>query len=259
MVRTFRSIFVVTLVAALMCVAAGGAFAAKGGGGKGSHGGGGNTTTTCVQATPAATIDNTWAWGASGSWGTPGQELTYAIDVLNNDVGCGSSTFVVTLSAPDGFAVSMSAGTITLSSASTGYLFAHVTSPATAVDGDYPLIATVDRVGTAGSTAASSYKVYSSDSLPPSLYWMNPSDGGVLSGTSVYVGFASSDDHAVKKLEVAIDGAVVASAPCDNVASSCQLSYKWSLRGAQGSHTATFTSTDWMGNVATHAATFTVA
>jgi hypothetical protein len=87
---------------------------------------------------------------------------------------------------------------------------------------------------------------------------MNPSDGGALSGRTAYVGFASRDDHAVRKLDVYVDSALVATKLCDNISSDCQLSYKWSLRRVHGQHTATFTSTDWMGNVASQTATFTV-
>ena len=73
----------------------------------------------------------------------------------------------------------------------------------------------------------------------------------MLSGRTTYVGFASSDDHAVKKLEVFLDNALVAAKDCDNIAYECQLSYKWSIRRVHGQHTATFKSTDWMGNVGT--------
>jgi hypothetical protein len=218
----------------------------------------GNSPSGCTSNAPRASIDNTWAWGAPGSWGLPGQKLTYAIDVLNYDIGCGSSNFVVTLSAPDGFSVSMPSSTITLDSASSGYVWANVTSPATAADGNYPLTATVEGAGSSTSAGTSWYKVYSSDTAAPNIYWTNPSDGGALSGRSAYVGFASSDDHAVKKLDLSIDGVSVGSKLCDNVSYECQLSYKWSLRRVRGQHTATYTSTDWMGNVATQTVTFTV-
>jgi hypothetical protein len=223
--------------------------------------GGGGTTSVCTHAAPGASIDNTWAWAAPGSWGMPGQRLTYAIDVVNNDVGCGSSSFVVSLAAPDGFTVSMPSSTITLSSASTGYVWAYVTSPTTAADGDYPLTAMVAQVGSLSAAAASgtsSYKVYSSDTVAPKLFWMNPSDGGALSGRSAYVGFASNDDHAVKQLDLYVDGVSKASKLCDNISSACQVSYNWSIRRVRGQHTATYKSTDWMGNVATQTATFTV-
>jgi hypothetical protein len=221
----------------------------------------GNSLSGCTSNAPRASIDNTWAWGAPGSWGLPGQTLTYAVDVFNYDVDCDSTSFAVSVSAPDGFTVSMPSSTITLSSASTGYVWADVTSPGTAADGDYLLTVSVDRAGSSSSAEASGtsyYKVYSSDTVAPRVYWTNPSDGGALSGRTAYVGFASSDDHAVKELDVSIDGVSVGSTLCDNVSYECQLSYKWSLRRIRGQHTATYTSTDWMGNVATQTVTFTV-
>jgi hypothetical protein len=253
--RVRDRLFIVVAVASSLV------FGVTSGASAGGHGGGGSTT-SCTQGAPRVSIDNTWAWASPGSWGMPGQELRYAIDVFNNDVGCGSSSFVVTLTAPEGVPVSVPAGSISLSSASTGYVWAYVTSPTTAVDGDYPLSATVERVGSSGAlvavTATSYYKVYSSDTVGPRMYWENPSDGGTLSGRTTYVGFASSDDHAVKSLDVTLDGASVASGPCDNTSSDCQLSYKWSIRRVHGIHTATFTSTDWMGNISTQTVTFTV-
>jgi Bacterial Ig domain len=188
----------------------------------------------------------------------PGQELRYAIGVNNKDVGCGSSTFAVRFSAPSGFVVSMPSSSITLKSDSSGYLWAYVTSPATAPDGNYPLSATVQRAGVSSSGASSWYKVYSSDAVPPKLYWMNPADGSAVSGRTTFVGFSSSDDHAVKKLVVYLDDALVAKTVCDGITYDCQVSYKWSTRRVRGHHTATYQSTDWMGNVATQTATFTV-
>jgi hypothetical protein len=191
----------------------------------------------------------------------PGQQLSYAIGVFNNDVGCASSSFAVTASAPNGFTVSMSSSTITVNSASTGYVWAYVTSSLTAADGSYPLTATVVRVGSSSpptSSGTSSYKVYSSDTVAPKLYWTNPADGGTLSGRTANVVFASSDDHSVKQLDLYIDNVSKASRLCDGVSYECQLSYKWSIRRVHGQHTATFTSTDWIGNVATQTVTFTV-
>jgi hypothetical protein len=226
--------------------------------GKGGNGGSTGSTSGCTQSAPRASIDNTWAWGTPGSWGLPGQQLKYAIDVFNNDVGCGSSSFVVKMSAPSGFSVSMPSSTITLNSASSAYVWANVTSPAGAADGDYPLTVTVERAGTPSPATTSWYKVYSTDTLAPKLYWTSPSDGGAVSGRTTYVGFTSNDDHAVKKLDLSLDGVSVGSVLCDNISSDCQVSYKWSIRRVHGQHTATYTSTDWMGNTATQTATFTV-
>jgi hypothetical protein len=211
----------------------------------------------CTPNAPGASIDNTFAWASRGSWGTPGEQLTYAINVFNNDSGCGSSTFGVSMSAPDGFAVSVPS-TVTVSSASSTYVWAHVISPANAPDGDYPLTVTVERVGASSSAAPSYYKVYSTDAVGPKLYWMNPSDGGALSGRTAHVGFGSSDDHVVRQLRIFVDGALVGTKVCDNITYDCHLSYKWSIRRVRGQHTATFESTDAMGNVSTRTSTFTV-
>jgi hypothetical protein len=227
--------------------------------GAASAGGKGNTTTSCTVGQPRVSISNTWAWGAPGSWGMPGQQLSYALNVFNTDVGCGSSSFVVSLTAPNGFSVSIPSSTVTVGSGSSTFAWANVTSPATAADGSYPLTASIARAGSSSApSGTSSYKVYSSDTLAPTQYWTNPSDGGTLSGRSAYVGFSSSDDHAVKELDISIDGASVASTLCSDVTYDCQLSYKWSIRRVNGQHTATYVSTDWMGNVGTRTVTFIV-
>jgi hypothetical protein len=214
------------------------AFAAKGGGNK--------PRTGCTAKTPAVLIDNNWQWGSSGSWGMPGQQLTYAIDVVNYDVGCSNSSFVVSLSAPSGFSVSLATNTITLSSSSSGYLWATITSPSVVADGDHPVTATVQR-GSQSAAAASVYKVYSSDAAAPTLFWANPGDGTTISGRSYGVSVTSSDDHAVRKIDLYIDNSYVSTTACDDLSWSCQLDYNWSPN--VGQHTLTFKSYDWMGNV----------
>ncbi len=202
---------------------------------------------TCTRNAPRASIDNTWAWASPGSWGMRGQQLKYAIDVFNNDVGCGSSSFAISMSAPAGFSVSIPASTTSLNSASTGYVWAYVTSPSAIADGDYPLAVTVNRVGTSSPSAPakSYYKVYSSDTVAPTLYWMNPSDGEALSGRTINVGVASSDNHAVKRIELYIDGTHMKTSLCDNVSYECQLSYAWSTRRVHGQHAVRFASLTW--------------
>jgi hypothetical protein len=109
------------LVLALALVPA--ALAGKpGGGGGGGKGGGGTGGTSCTRNTPGVTVANTWQWGTTGSWGLAGQQLTYAISVINADVGCSSSSFLVTLSAPSGFSVSIPTSSIGLNSGASGYV-----------------------------------------------------------------------------------------------------------------------------------------
>jgi hypothetical protein len=232
------------------------AFAAKSGG---HHGGGGGTT--CTRSTPGVSVQNTWAWSQPGSWGLPGRQLTYVINVTNYDVGCGSSSFAISVSAPSGFSVSTPTNTITLNSSSIGSFVAYVTSPSTAADGNYPLTITVQRAGTSATTGSDTtyYKVYSSDTAAPTLYWATPANGATISGRSYNVGVSSNDDHEVRKIDLYIDNVYKSTALCDDISYSCQLSYQWSLSGAQGQHAATFKSYDWTGNVGEMTVTFTVS
>ncbi len=220
-------------------------------------GNGGGGRSSCTQKTPAVIVDNNWAWGSAGSYGMAGQQLTYAIDVINYDVGCRSSSFVVSVSASSGFSISLPTSTISLKSASSGYLWAYMTSPSVIADGDYPLTVTVQRGGSTQTASTTSwYKVYSSDTVAPTLYWPSPGDGTTITGSSYNVAVSSSDDHAVKKIELYLDNAYVSTKACDDISYTCQINYSWSTR--LGQHTATFKSYDWMGNVGVLTTTFTV-
>lgn len=230
---------------------------AKGHSGPSQRRGGGG----CTQATPGVAVDNTWDWGQWGSWGVAGQERMYSVQVMNNDVGCGSSNFVVNLSAPSGFAVSMPTSSFSLNSASSRYLSAYVTSPTWATGGDYALTATVERAG--GSPAGSFtsyYKVYSSDGALPTLFWAAPGNGTSISGRSFNVTVSSSDDHQVTRIELYLDQAPAPTSTmrCDGIAYTCQLIYSWAIRRVHGQHTATFKSYDWTGNVGVLTTTFNV-
>jgi hypothetical protein len=234
------------LVVGLM---AGTAFAASGGkGGAGS----------CTRNTPGVAVDNSWSWSGWGSWGLPGQKLTYAVHVINYDVGCRSSSFAVTVSAPDGFSVSLPTNTVSLKSSGSAYLWASVTSPSSAADGDYPINVSVVRANTSSPSGSftSSYKVYSSDTVAPTLFWQNPGDGTTISGRTYTMVVSSKDDHAVKKIDLYIDNGLTSTTACDDISDICQLDYNWSTVGGQ--HTATFKSYDWMGNVGVLTVSFTV-
>jgi hypothetical protein len=217
-------------------------------------------TTSCALNAAGVSVQNNWSWASPGSWGLPGQQLTYAIQVTNYDVGCGSSSFVISLSAPAGFSVSIPTNTTSLSSSSSAYVWAYVTAPGTIAAGDYPLTVTAQRSGTAplSTPYVSFYKVYTSDNVAPTLFWANPGPGATITGKSYNVTVSSSDDHAVKKIDLYIDNVYRATTACDDLSYICQLAYKWSLHGVQGQHTATFDSYDWMGNVGVQTVTFTV-
>ena len=235
------------LVLALALVPAG--VAAKGGRGGGS----------CTRNAPGVSIDNNYAWSQWGSWGMPGQQLKYLVQVRNNDIGCSAASFEVKISAPDGFSVSLPTSAVSLRQGKTAYLWASVMSPSAIADGDYPLEATVTRSGTPSDTASftSYYKVYSSDSTAPTWVLLNPAAGQTINGNSFSVVAWSRDDHAVKEIKLYMDGQYMSSAVCDNISYQCELSYNWRL-GAPGLHEARFEATDWMGNVAVASVNFTV-
>jgi hypothetical protein len=223
--------------------------------GQGAHGGGG---TGCTVNTPALAVQNTWAWSATGSYGLAGQRLTYQVQVVNYDTGCRSASFVLSASAPDGFALSIPTKSITLKSGGSGFLSAYVTSPSGAADGTYPVTFDVARTGTSSPTGSATtyYKVYSSDTAAPTVYWPNPGDGEAISGRSIWIQASAKDDHAVKEIKVSVDGAAKATKVCDGIAYSCTLYYSWST--VKGAHSATFTATDWMDNADSTTVTFTV-
>jgi hypothetical protein len=254
--RTTRADRIAYAIAFVLVLALVPAAVAAGGG----HGHGGGGTSNCTRNAPGVSVDNNWSWTGVGSWGLPGQQLAYFVAVRNYDVGCSSSSFVVNIATPSGFTVSLPTNTISLKSATSGYLWAYVTSATSAADGDYPLTVTVDRAGTTGATGSytSYYKVYSSDSTAPTLYWPNPGEGQTISGRTFNVVVSSSDDHAVKKIELYMDTSYASTSLCDNVSYSCQFYYQWPL-GASGQHTATFKAYDWMGNVGVMTVHFTVS
>jgi Bacterial Ig domain len=220
---------------------------------------GGRGGKSCTRKTPAVSVDNSWALGAPGSDSMHGQQFTYAIAVIDYDVGCRSSSVVVGVSAPSGFSVSLPTSTISLRTGSSGYVWAYVTSPSVIANGDYPLTVTVQRAGSTDAASTTSwYKVYSSDSVAPTLYWPSPADGATISRRSWNVAVESNDDHAVKHIDLYLDTNPnpVSTKACDDISYSCDLYYSWSTTAGQ--HTATFKAYDWLGNMSTLSTTFTV-
>jgi Bacterial Ig domain len=96
------------------------------------------------------------------------------------------------------------------------------------------------------------------DTVAPTLYWENPANGTTVSGTYGFT-VSSRDDHAVKKIDLYVDGVYQTTTTCEGISYVCQLYYTKSLRGLSGQHTATFEGSDWMGNVTVLTTTFTVS
>ena len=254
LLKQFIPVAAIGAVAAVLLV--GPALAAKG------HGG---TSSTCTQNAPGVAVQNNMGWNQSGSWGLQGQRLGFQVLVSDTDTGCGSTTFTMTVTAPSGFTVSVPTSSFSLRSGSSTYLWAYITSPDPSADGAYPVTVAVTRSASGASASAMSgsqvttYDVYSSDSAAPTLWYNNPADGEVLSGSSYTFAVWTKDDHAVQKVELYIDGAYKTTATCTDVSYICALNYKWSLSGEKGTHTATFKAYDWSGNVGSLPVSFTVS
>jgi hypothetical protein len=116
----------------------------------------------------------------------------------------------------------------------------------------------VTRAGTTSPVGSftSYYKLYTTDTADPTLFWANPGDGQTLDARTVDFTASSSDDHAVQKMDLFVDGSFVATTTCDGVTYICQLSTTWSA--TTGSHTASFVSYDWFGNSGSLSVAFTV-
>ena len=166
---------------------------------------------------------------------------------------------MVNVSAPSGFSLSVPTTSVRLASSSSTYLWAYVTSPTAIGDGDYPLVFSVRRATTTDTEGSSTnwYKVYSSDTVAPTLFWPSPGNGQTITGRSFTATVSARDDHLVKEIEIFIDGVHLSTTPCDGVAYTCQGYFSWSV-GAKGAHTATFKARDWLGNVSSTTTSFTV-
>src|SRR6266487_1420844 len=105
MSRRSAAVFVVASLAALALFLPA-ALGANGGGGKGKGGGGGgaasqsSTTSGCTPSAPQVLVQNSYGWNQSGSWGRRGDTLGYQIQIIDQDSGCASSSFVLSVSAP---------------------------------------------------------------------------------------------------------------------------------------------------------------
>jgi hypothetical protein len=99
--------------------------------------------------------------------------------------------------------------------------------------------------------------VYSTDTTAPTFFWATPGEGQTVTGRSYTISVSSRDDHAVRKIELYLDGAYTTTSVCDNVSYTCKLYYAWAV--SPGGHTATFAATDWKGNVASTTVRFTAA
>lgn len=117
---------------------------------------------------------------------------------------------------------------------------------ATVADGTATLTAyAYDAAGNYSTSSLSVKVANTADTTAPTTTIQNPTNSAVVSGT-VGVAASATDNVAVSKVVLYLDGALVASS------NSASLSYNWNTRKASaGSHTLRVDATDVAGNVGT--------
>jgi hypothetical protein len=101
--------------------------------------------TACVRRIPSTSVAPVQQAGAAG---TP---LAYTVSVRNNDTGCGTSSFTLSVTAPSGWSATLAGGSMSLGQGATGTTTLQLISPATAAPAAYAAV-----VVAAGATLSSS-------------------------------------------------------------------------------------------------------
>lgn len=208
----------------------------------------------CTPDVPHVQIQNTFTWASWGTWAKQGQKVPYQIAVYSYD--CVTANYTVTVKAPDGFSQDLTTFTASLKPRQIKYFNVNITSPADVPVSDYPVVAASsethrDGTVTTGNSDTSYYKVYTSDTTPPAFNWQSPGTGNTVSGT-VSLSDTTYDEHLARKIELYIDGALVASNTNDGIVGRyTTVGYNWNTKGvAKGVHTLVFKGYDDFGNEA---------
>jgi hypothetical protein len=227
---------------------------------------------TCIPDQPVARFQNTYKWASWGTNAKAGERVGYLASVTNFDQNCGTSTFNITVTAPDGFLVENAIQTVTLDSGTNRDYSTinkdfevYITSPAGLGDGDYPITITATKqdgtTNKSATDATSYYKVYSVDTTAPTMMWKSDLNGKTVSVSdrTLQISHNSTDNKRVKQVQILIDGSVVASRDCTtHVGYSCDTRYDLDLRKNKGVHNLVLSATDFSGNTLKNEQTFTV-
>ncbi len=193
----------------------------------------------CVKGKPSAAVS------PISQTGTAGQSLSYVLTVTNNDsLSCTNTTFSTSASnLPAGF--TFSGGSASIAPGATANINLSVTSPVGFADSSNVFSAVVSDASDAshGNFTSASYIVFT-DLLAPTVSITSPVDGSVLGkSASVTIGVTSSDNVAVKKVEIYIDGQIKVT---DIL---LPYSYKWNTKNvAKGQHSIMAKAYDAAGN-----------
>ena len=233
----------------------------------------GTLTATCTPASGSTfplgtTTVNCSATDSSGNTGTASFTVTVrdttaptASITSPSDGSSASGTISVTVSASDKVGVSKVDlyidGNLFRTDTTSPYSFSLDTT--TLGNGDHQLQAKVtDPSGNSGTSMAVTVTVQNTiatnDTTAPVVTITSPSDGTILKGASVTITVSATDNVAMSKVRIFIDGQLVA----DLTSSTSSYSYNWNIKKVTtGDHTITAVGYDTSGNTASDSITVT--
>jgi hypothetical protein len=193
---------------------------------------------TCKKSLPSISISPAAQKGVSG------QALNYVATIKNNDSAtCPNLRFIFSGAVPSGWKISMSSSELFLNPGASGTVSVAVTSPTSAVAGDYQFIFNaVDYRNSQNKASASGAYSVAADTVLPSVAIKSPVSGSRVSGT-VDIAAQVSDNVGVKKMEFYVNGVL------KNEDLAAPFSYRWNTSTlANGNYVLTVKAYDLAGN-----------
>jgi len=152
-----------------------------------------------------------------------------------------------TLAFADGATPLAGCGAVALASGTANVKTATCSTSALAA-GTHGIVAAYggDGANAASTSGSLSQSVTAADSTPPQVTFASPANGATVSSGTVTISVNATDNVAVTKLNLLIDGTTVATA------TQGALTYKWNVgKVTLGTHTLSATAADARGNQAT--------
>ena len=193
---------------------------------------------TCKKSLPSISIS------PAAQKGVPGQSLNYVATIKNNDSAtCSNLRFIFSGAVPSGWKISMSSSELFLNPGASGAVLITITSPTSAVVGDYQFtFKAVDFRNSQNKANASGTYSVAADTALPNAAIKSPVSGSRVSGT-VDIAAQASDNVGVKKTEFYVNGLL------KNEDIAAPFSYRWNTSTlANGNYVLTAKAYDLAGN-----------
>ncbi len=135
-------------------------------------------------------------------------KITYDFIVTNtDDASCPSTSFALATALPANFSRTLSNSSVIILPGVSRALTVNITSPTTAVDGNYQFtITATDRNNSTHLGSASATYIVKNDLVYPTVTIDTPLDGSTLAGTTATISASASDDIGVSRVDILING-----------------------------------------------------